>query len=488
MRTGFETIPPYTTLSHCWGSLEFFKLKKSNIDSLLDHGFPHERLPKTLQDAIKVSQSLGFKYIWIDSLCIVQDDVEDWSRESSLMSNVYGNAILDIAATNAKDGSEGLFVERDTGKTKIHYFRTPDKRLWEINPTRFYEEFVASAPLSSRAWAFQERYLAHRALHFSADELFWECREHIACETFPDGYPMSTVHRTHRFPSRDDLAGWCRAISIYSKADLTYPSDKLIAISGVARNFQERFPDQYLAGLWKENLERQLCWAVQHRDRKSETKSTVYRAPSWSWASTDQPVTWGLYSTNDVSSCEPNQDILVRLMNFNIIPIGTDLLGQLQDAELELACGPILKETFLQAYRLHSKEPSDFESFSEITDPPENTGFYLDGRTKDLYDSDEEFADFERLYLPILEHRKMGTILLPENLRIYGLVLKKVDIRGKGYFSRIGVFDKAFKKASYVELMESLSGHEDMFMEEAGYQQVLEPDTRGIKQYSISLT
>jgi hypothetical protein len=96
LRTGFETIPPYTTLSHCWGSLEFFKLKKSNIDSLLHHGFPHERLPKTFQDAIKVSQSLGFKYIWIDSLCIVQDDVEDWSRESSLMSNVLLVARLGV--------------------------------------------------------------------------------------------------------------------------------------------------------------------------------------------------------------------------------------------------------------------------------------------------------------------------------------------------------------------------------------------------------
>jgi hypothetical protein len=395
-------------LSHCWGSLEIFKLKKSNLHSL-HNGFPYERLPQTFQDAMKVAQYLGFKYIWIDSLCIVQDDVEDWRRESSLMSDVYGNSTLNIAATNAKDGSEGLFVERGTGRTKRRYFRTPDKRLLEINPTRFYEDFIASAPLSSRAWTFQERYLAHRTLHFSADELFWECREYMACETFPDRFPMSTIHPSHQFLSRDDLTSWCRTISIYSKADLTYTSDKMIAISGVARNFQDRFPDQYLAGLWKENLGRQLCWAVRQRERKPETKPTIYRAPSWPWGSTDQPVMWELYSTNNVSLCEPNQDVLVRLMNSNIIPIGTDLLGQLKDAELELACGPILKETFFQVYRLDSEGPSDFGSISDSGDSPGNEGFYLDERSKDFYDAEEEFAHCERLYLPILEHRERAT-------------------------------------------------------------------------------
>jgi hypothetical protein len=259
----------------------------------------------------------------------------------------------------------------------------------------------------------------------------------------------------------------------------------MIAISGVARNFQERFPDQYLAGLWKENLGRQLCWAVRQRERKPETKSTVYRAPSWSWASTDHPVTWTLYSTNDVSSCRPNQDVL-RLMNFNSTPVGTDLLGQLKDAELELACGPILKETFFRVYRLDSKEPSNLGSISDSGDPPGNKGFYLADWSKDFFDA-EKFAHCEKLYLPILEHREEKVTTYGNKLTIYGLVLKRVDIRGKWYFSRIGVFDKAFMKDSYVELMESLSGHEDIFMEEAGYQQVLEPDTRGIKQYSISL-
>jgi hypothetical protein len=110
----------------------------------------------------------------------------------------------------------------------------------------------------------------------------------------------------------------------------------------------------------------------------------------------------------------------------------------------------------------------------------------LDEWSKDFYDAEEEFAHCKRLYLPILEHRETVTSYSGK-LRIYGLVLKRVDIRGKGYFSRIGVFDKAFMKDSYVELMESLCGHDDMFMEESGYQQVLEPDSRGIKQFSISL-
>jgi hypothetical protein len=98
---------------------------------------------------------------------------------------------------------------------------------------------------------------------------------------------------------------------------------------------------------------------------------------------------------------------------------------------------------------------------------PEKKGFYRDHWSKDFYDADEEFADCERLYLPILEHRQRGTSHRGK-LKIYGLVFKRADNRGKGYFSRTGVFDKEFEKDSYVELMQSLSGNDDMFLEESG--------------------
>jgi hypothetical protein len=188
-------------------------------------------------------------------------------------------------------------------------------------------------------------------------------------------------------------------------------------------------------------------------------------------------------------------------MNFNIIPAGTDLLGQLKDAELELACGPILKENFFKVSRLDpeeeyphydSEDDPDSEDLPNASDPPEiaepprNKGFYIYKYSKDFYDADEEFADCERLYLPILE-KQVTELTYSGTLNIYGLVLKRADIRGKGYFSRIGVFDKSFMKKSYVELMESVCSYDDMLVEESGYHRVLEPDSKGIKQYSVRL-
>src|SRR5256885_7715423 len=91
-------FPPYATLSHCWGGLDIFHLKKWNRDSLFEN-IPMDKLCNTFNDAIKVTRALGLSYLWIDSLCIVQDDNDDWRRESALMSDVFTNSVVNIAAT-----------------------------------------------------------------------------------------------------------------------------------------------------------------------------------------------------------------------------------------------------------------------------------------------------------------------------------------------------------------------------------------------------
>jgi len=102
----------YATLSHCWGSIEILKLTKNNLQSLLED-IPEYKLCKTFKDAIYIVRQFGLRYLWIDSLCIVQDDKEDWNRESVLMSAVYGQTTLNLAAAGAKDGSIGYFFDRD---------------------------------------------------------------------------------------------------------------------------------------------------------------------------------------------------------------------------------------------------------------------------------------------------------------------------------------------------------------------------------------
>jgi hypothetical protein len=155
----------YVTLSHCWGTFETLKLTKSNVDTFRE-SIPIENLCKTFQDAILATRALGFKYLWIDSLCIIQDDDVDWRQESALMSEVYGNAIVNIAATNAKDSSVGLFSQRDVSRSARQYVRTNTSKTYELLDSRVYYRCLDKTPLSSRAWVFQERYLAKRTIYF----------------------------------------------------------------------------------------------------------------------------------------------------------------------------------------------------------------------------------------------------------------------------------------------------------------------------------
>lgn len=102
----------YATLSHCWGQLDFVKLSRANLASFRQ-SIPYQELPKTFQETITITRQFGLRYLWIDSLCIIQDEIEDWSNEAPRMATVYGNSSLNIAATGARDGSEGLFFHRD---------------------------------------------------------------------------------------------------------------------------------------------------------------------------------------------------------------------------------------------------------------------------------------------------------------------------------------------------------------------------------------
>jgi hypothetical protein len=165
------------------------------------------------------------------------------------MAKVYGNAVVNIAATNAKDGSEGLFVTRDVNRASRRYLETGKGSIYEIMHTRMSEKWLYGTPLSNRAWAFQERYLAQRTLHFTGERIFAECHHHMACEAWPDGLPRQSGLKRFTFPRQYACDSWAQVVARYSEAELTFPKDKLVALSGVAHKFQKTFKDQYVAGL-----------------------------------------------------------------------------------------------------------------------------------------------------------------------------------------------------------------------------------------------
>lgn len=290
----------YIVLSHCWGGEVPLQLKQANLDQYRN-AIP-AKLPKTFSDAIDVARFLGKQYIWIDSLCIVQDLTEDWQREARLMERIYENAWCSVAATMAGNSSEGLFSTREpvsvrpvTVEAFWHPIRSETYILWDPD---IFDAFISDSPLMHRGWVVQERILAPRILHFAHGQIFWECSSLRACETFPHGVPDNKTYKLsmdtkdlpsemipYKTPALQLFRLWQKFVDIYSDCGLTKPDkDKFLAISGIARKIGAG--DDYAAGLWRSVLIRQLRWSTDG----GCSRPTTWRAPSWSWASIDGPI------------------------------------------------------------------------------------------------------------------------------------------------------------------------------------------------------
>ncbi|RGP70263.1 hypothetical protein FSPOR_4163 [Fusarium sporotrichioides] len=356
---GFE----YIALSYAWGSSNFIKTTSSNLESMRQN-LPWNQLPKTIQDAIIVTRSLGVRYLWVDALCILQsdgpDDVkhrEDWSYEAARFGKYYENALLTIAATGANSSDQGLFRPRpilrfepksitiQRGNSSDYTIRS--KMVDWVSETR-------SAPLSKRGWAIQERLLSRRVLHFAENLTLWECHDCRATELDPQGLNPRGLDDNgsllHEFMTefrdlytkglKPDILikKWYNFLQIYSKSDFTFVSDRLPALSGIATIIQQHVQQRYVAGLWESDIPRGLAWhsgsPFRFDTRHLIDPETIVSSvkgdsqlilPSWSWAVSKGPVAY--FPTDDwtpvveVKSCEVDSQ-------------GTSTSGQIRGARL----------------------------------------------------------------------------------------------------------------------------------------------------------
>jgi hypothetical protein len=296
----------YACLSHCWGksgSKTRLQTTKSTIDRHKD-GIPLSEFPKTFCDAIIFVRELGIQYIWIDSLCIVQDDQEDWRSEASQMCSVYENACITIAATGADNASRGLYasISPEYQGYKVDKINGADIYVRKVPPHAALMQFIRyrdneTFPLLDRAWVYQERMLSPRFLHFGSHELVWECLTTSCCpcgDNYQTGKGMSwqpkvLYTKSLRSSTAKNLdLGWRTILMEYSRLSLSFQSDRLPALSGLAKQWQTAKKCDYLAGLWKSSLVGDLQWQVETEHRKPKPQG--WRAPSWSWVSVDSEV------------------------------------------------------------------------------------------------------------------------------------------------------------------------------------------------------
>ncbi|KAI9162777.1 hypothetical protein HJFPF1_04369 [Paramyrothecium foliicola] len=277
----------YIALSYCWGSNPEFHFKTTQ-ETLNKHrdGIDYASLPLTQREAILATLYLGIRYLWIDSMCIIQDSPHDWEAESARMGSIYSNACLTLAATSSDSPKDGLlFPFQGAECIKIHGETT----MLRMETHRTIDR--TSEPLNIRGWTLQEAVLASRLVCFGNEQWLWKCPSRYATE---DGLIDGPRHIDNglipwavladRGPGKDGkayLRGWYRLISNYSKRHLTYQDDKYNAIAGLADMFASQTGYQYLAGLWAEDLANGLMWEATSRGVVREPNSI----PSWSWAS-----------------------------------------------------------------------------------------------------------------------------------------------------------------------------------------------------------
>lgn len=297
-----SNVEDYVCLSHCWGSKQPVCLTQSNLLEFKTE-IPWELLPNLFRDALKLTFQLGLQYIWIDSLCIMQDNVKDWHREAASMSTIYQNARLTVAASKSRDSCDGLFSQASSLHTSNEVTKVNDCTIYLRKyldhpswPSSHIQNKKADLPLLARAWVYQERLISPRTIHYTANELVWECREELLCECSTCGtdkiFPMPKVSHQDLFmaPSvevSEVMRRWNVIVHEYSGLDLSFAEDRLPAISGIARQMHGSFKHllgNYVAGLWTQTILDSISWQLSLAPR---ARPHPKFAPTWSWASVD---------------------------------------------------------------------------------------------------------------------------------------------------------------------------------------------------------
>lgn len=333
---------PYIALSHRWAKEERLMTTSGNYTQMRRE-IDLNRLPLTFQQAITVARGLCIRYLWIDSLCIIQGDEVDWMREVKQMGRVFSNSTLTLSATA---GGGQLMQKRDhrliNPCVRLAQWKGRTPKQYIVTDFRFWDERVYRSPTNTRCWITQERWLSPCVLHFAFDQLLWECRELDASETFWGGLPQATRTNKHtgfkqkHEPDKallktltkevgvNDAAAianrhcrwndWGKVLETYCRTETTELKDRMLGLSTIAEQFAEDLEDVNVAGLWRKTIPGDMLWHV-YKSRRSNWLSNrldatathsdwwailrgdnspaisdsvrpqEYLAPSWSWAS-----------------------------------------------------------------------------------------------------------------------------------------------------------------------------------------------------------
>lgn len=311
---GPRTPVDYVVLSYSWGdpatmsAAEWARIKGAGTKTVNGRPvperlkpFPVSDLPETMQDAIVLTASLGFSYIWIDNVCIPKGT--NWDTEASMMHEVYGNAAFTFVASSSGKATDRLLHDRlawthRSKACKVH-------GSWLHNTQMPLDRVRFESPVSQRGWTLQEERLSPRIVYWAGQRWYWSCPERQVAEmgglggTSPTGVDDKGARSCPQRFLELCLTGdepqlheeWLDIVEAYTRRDLVEPKDRFLAIAGLAVRFYNAkagnggtvITEDYLAGLWKDNFARHLAWSVA--SAVDPRRNLQHIAPSWSWAS-----------------------------------------------------------------------------------------------------------------------------------------------------------------------------------------------------------
>ncbi|KAK4638907.1 hypothetical protein QC761_703460 [Podospora bellae-mahoneyi] len=442
----------YVALSHCWGSPEkaarTIKMTADNL-SQFQTEIPWIKLTKTFQDAVIITRRLGIRYLWIDSLCIIQGDAQDWAIEASKMTTVYANAFFVIAASGATDGDGGCFLGSraasvegvlpiecsGVGGRKSTAYARRVRRSYEDSRriTRSAQSVHGwmtglGQPLEKRAWTYQEEKLANRILYYTQDELQWRCATFNACECSPPS--VNTLAHDLSRTQDGNSEVWCRMVLAYTQRELTYISDRLPALSGIATGWELSENDTFCAGLWRRGLPRQLLWMRSHEMDTSipvisSKRHPEYYAPTWSWASI----------TGAVDFILDRLEFHARIVDCETEPSTANRFGPVRSGHITLMgfLIPVKASMNWDCKSIWSQK------MPRVTDNrPDRNNQYLGEMFPDIETETREYPEIEEeecYHLLALGHNSVDTWI-----SIKSLVLRQVQSNPNAY-TRVGLLE-----------------------------------------------
>lgn len=318
----------YACLSYCWG----YQSRENQIGQTLyknieqyKQAIPVQELPNTVVDAIRLCCRLGFKFLWVDRLCIMQDkdpgtDRDDWKIEASKMCDYYSKSTLTISVPICSESSQSFLAERQKGFEEqsrfgiVEYLDEESKSkesLWftsygNINGGSWFleqswmhfskRENTERHGWLGRGWTFQEWMLSPRVLHINGLTL-WDCFNGYANELDHRKIEEATLQRSPEEFGKVEGISWESIVVEYSKRQITKRADLLPALAGLAESYRRVTKWTYLAGIWRETMPISLLWQAD-RHARADRRITDQTMPSWSWAHSNSPVSYLFSSIN----------------------------------------------------------------------------------------------------------------------------------------------------------------------------------------------